>query len=61
MEETPYLCTRKTSRDGAVVARLSLNPKVTGSSPVPATKKEAFAIARVSFFIISTAWFIFCF
>ncbi len=28
------------SRDGAVVARRAHNPKVTGSSPVPATKKS---------------------
>ncbi len=28
------------SRDGAVVARRARNPKVTGSSPVPATKEE---------------------
>ncbi len=37
---TSYLCTHKTttSRDGAVVARWAHNPKVTGSSPVPATK-----------------------
>ena len=29
------------SRDGAVVARRAHNPKVTGSSPVPATKQES--------------------
>ena len=28
------------SRDGAVVARRAHNPKVTGSSPVPATDKS---------------------
>ena len=33
-----YLCTQKTSRDGAVVARWAHNPKVAGSSPAPATK-----------------------
>ena len=34
-----YLCTQKTSRGGAVVARWAHNPKVVGSSPAPATKK----------------------
>ena len=33
-----YLCTQKTSRDGAVVARWAHNPKVAGSSPAPATR-----------------------
>ena len=28
------------SRDGAVVARWAHNPKVVGSSPAPATRKE---------------------
>ena len=31
---------KDTSRDGAVVARRAHNPKVTGSSPVPATKPK---------------------
>ena len=41
-----YLCTRNQemiatiSRSGAVVARWAHNPKVAGSSPAPATKKE---------------------
>ena len=40
--KTHYLCTCKndTSRDGAVVARWAHNPKVGGSSPPPATKKN---------------------
>ncbi len=37
-----------TSRGGAVVARWAHNPKVTGSSPVPATKNDI-RINRVSF------------
>ena len=37
--KSAYLCTTKTtSRGGAVVARWAHNPKVAGSSPVPATK-----------------------
>ncbi len=39
--EKQYLCTRKTSRGGAVVARWAHNPKVAGSSPAPATNKKA--------------------
>ncbi len=35
------VCGKGTSRDGAVVARRAHNPKVTGSSPVPATKKKS--------------------
>ena len=35
-----YLCTQKTSRDGAVVARWAHNPKVAGSSPAPATNSR---------------------
>jgi hypothetical protein len=31
-----------TMRDGAVVARRAHNPKVIGSSPVPATKKRRY-------------------
>ena len=38
IEKSEYLCTQKTSRDGAVVARWAHNPKVAGSSPAPATK-----------------------
>ena len=38
--KSPYLCTRKTSRDGAVVARWAHNPKVGGSSPPPATNED---------------------
>ena len=33
-----YLC-GQLSRDGAVVARRAHNPKVIGSSPIPATNK----------------------
>ena len=36
-----YLCTQKTSRDGAVVARWAHNPKVVGSNPASATKLRA--------------------
>ena len=36
LKSVVYLYT--TSRDRAVVARRAHNPKVTGSSPVPATK-----------------------
>ena len=44
-----YLCTQKTSRDGAVVARWAHNPKVAGSSPAPATKfKVVFRAQRAS-------------
>ena len=34
-----YLCTIKTSRSGAVVARWAHNPKVIGSNPFSATKE----------------------
>ncbi len=47
---TPLRATNK-SRDGAVVARRAHNPKVTGSSPVPATKKEK-SPETVTFFIL---------
>jgi hypothetical protein len=39
-----------TSRDGAVVARRAHNPKVTGSSPVPATKPKS-PPEKVGFFM----------
>ena len=46
-----YLCTQKTSRDGAVVARWAHNPKVVSSSLAPATKKEIVKMA-ISFVFI---------
>ena len=42
---------QNTSRDGAVVARRAHNPKVTGSSPVPATKEEKSSI-MATFFVL---------
>ena len=47
---TPLRATNK-SRDGAVVARRAHNPKVTGSSPVPATKREK-SSEMVTFFVL---------
>ena len=44
-----YLCTQKTSRDGAVVARWAHNPKVAGSSPAPATKFKV--VIMTTFFL----------
>jgi hypothetical protein len=38
-------------RDGAVVARRAHNPKVIGSSPVPATKKWLKAPIYRGFFV----------
>ena len=37
---TTFAHVNETSRDGAEVARWAHNPKVAGSSPAPATKKE---------------------
>ena len=57
--KTHYLCTCKndTSRDGAVVARWAHNPKVGGSSPPPATKKESGNFFRILFsFPPSALW-----
>ena len=34
-----YVCTHKTVRDRAEVARRAHNPKVIGSNPVPATNE----------------------
>ena len=38
--QSDILKSKDTSRSGAVVARWAHNPKVTGSSPVSATKKK---------------------
>ena len=46
-----YLCTQKTSRGGAVVARWAHNPKVVGSNPAPATKESS--LSRNSFFFFT--------
>ena len=48
INKSSYLCTQKTSRDGAVVARWAHNPKVAGSSPAPATKEIVEIAAAVS-------------
>ncbi len=40
-----------TSRDGAVVARRAHNPKVAGSSPAPATKREKLSV-MATFFVL---------
>ena len=48
-----YLCTQKTSRDGAVVARWAHNPKVAGSSPAPATKFKV--VFRDNLFLLKTS------
>ena len=45
----PYLCTQKTSRSGAVVARWAHNPKVVGSNPSSATQWQPF---RLPFFFV---------
>ena len=37
---TTFAHVNETSRDGAEVARWAHNPKVIGSSPIPATKKR---------------------
>ena len=50
VDKSAYLCTNKTSRDGAVVARWAHNPKVAGSSPAPATKIK----------VVTTATFFYC-
>ena len=39
-----------TPRDGAVVARWAHNPKVRGSSPLPATEEDVLVKAGTSFF-----------
>ena len=49
----------QTSRDGAVVARWAHNPKVIGSSPVPATKKKAVRSNRTAFFYYHLIFLIF--
>ena len=41
---------KDTSRDGAVVARRAHNPKVTGSSPVPATNQHKSLTEKWDFF-----------
>ena len=41
----------QTSRDGAVVARWAHNPKVIGSSPVPATKQKEVSEMKPLFFV----------
>ena len=45
-----YICTSQTVRGGAEVARWAHNPKVTGSSPVPATDKKPRRKPRFLFF-----------
>jgi hypothetical protein len=45
------VCGKGKSRDGAVVARRAHNPKVTGSSPVPATKEEK-SSEMATFFVL---------
>ncbi len=40
INKSSYLCTQKTSRSGAVVARQAHNLEVVGSSPASATKQE---------------------
>ncbi len=52
--KSAYLCTTKTtSRGGAVVARWAHNPKVAGSSPVPATKtRGCVKIGAASFYVL---------
>ena len=55
INKSSYLCTQKTSRDGAVVARWAHNPKVAGSSPAPATKIKV--VITATFFIeINQIW-----
>ena len=49
-----YLCTQKTSRDGAVVARWAHNPKVAGSSPAPATNSRL--LYQQPFFIFGDSY-----
>jgi putative MATE family efflux protein len=45
-------------RGGAVVARWAHNPKVIGSSPVPATKKESHSNVAFFFFICNPNYFL---
>ena len=57
-EKSVYLCTQKTSRDGAVVARWAHNPKVAGSSPAPATKFKV--VIMTTFFYLHKTFIFVC-
>ena len=44
-------------RDGAVVARRAHNPKVIGSSPVPATYSKGILILKYLFFLCNLSMY----